>query len=401
MTCQSAASLIAAFALGAEEPEISVPSGDRAHSHTHAHDEIDEVHGPVLVEATYTGEVIANASGGVRRGTRYLDNLDLVLEADMEALVGWRGAELHLYGLYNNGSSISELAGDAFAVSNIETEVGAFRLYEAWVDQKIGSSFSLKAGLYDLNSEFDALEASGLFVGSAHGIGADISQSGLNGPSIFPYTSLAVRLEKSFPSGVTIRAAILDAVPGDPDHPRRTAVKLNSDEGGLVIGEVDIPVGEGRLLLGHWRYTTDFETFDGVEAEGNAGTYLRGETELLQAGDTRLDGFFRLGKAAGRFNMFDVFASAGVKLTGVAAEDGEDELGFVVAHGWTSSGYRDTTGASSGETAFELTYRRNVTPFLALQPNLQYVMSPSADPAIDDAIVIGLRAEITARRNFD
>ncbi len=396
MMFQSAAPLLASIFLNTDEP-----AGDRAHSHTHAHDEINEVHGPVLLDATYTPEVMANVSGGIDRGTRYLDNLDLVLETDMEALLGWRGAELHLYGLYNNGNSISELVGDAFAVSNIETAVSAFRLYEAWIDQKIGSSFSVKAGLYDLNSEFDALEASGLFMGSAHGIGADISQSGLNGPSIFPYTSLAVRLEKNFASGVTIRAAVLDAVPGDPDHPRRTAVKLDSDEGALVIGEIDIPVGGGRLLLGHWRYTADFETFDGFDASGNAGTYLRGEAELLHAGDTRLDGFFRLGKAAGRFNMFDAFASAGVKLTGVAADDGEDELGFAVAHGWTSDGYRDMTGAGPGETVFELTYRRSVTPFLALQPNLQYVMSPSADPMTDDALVIGLRAEITGRANFE
>lgn len=349
MMLQSATPLLAAIALNTDEPprhEAAAPSGDRAHSHTHAHDEIDEVQGPLLLEATYTGEVMANAAGGVRRGARYLDNLDLVLEADMGALVGWRGAELHLYGLYNNGNSISELAGDAFAVSNIETGVSAFRLYEAWIDQKIGSSFSVKAGLYDLNSEFDSLEASGLFVGSAHGIGADISQTGLNGPSIFPSTSLAVRLEKSFASGVKLRAAILDAVPGDPDRPGRTAVDLNADEGALAIGELEVPVGGGRLLLGHWRYTADFETFDGGDAKRNAGTYVRGEAELAHAGDTRLDGFFRLGKAAGRFNMFDVFASAGVKLTGVAADDGEDELGLAVAHGWTSDGYRETTGAA-------------------------------------------------------
>lgn len=396
MELQSAASLLAAIALNTDQP-----AGDRSHSHTHSPDEIDEVHGPVLFEATYTGEIMANAAGGVKRGSRYLDNLDLVVEADLEALAGWRGAELHLYGLYNNGNSISELAGDSFAVSNIETGVSAFRLYEAWIDQKIGDSFSAKLGLYDLNSEFDALETSGLFVGSAHGIGADISQSGLNGPSIFPSTSLAMRLEKTFASGVKLRAALLDAVPGDPDHPGRTAVRLSDDEGALAIAELDIPAGKARLLFGHWRYTADFEDFGDGEARGNAGTYLRGETEIWERGDSRLDGFFRLGKAADRFNMFDTFASAGVKLTGVAADDGEDELGFAVAHARTSDGYRETTGAGSGETVLEATYRRSVLPFLTLQPNVQYVLSPSADPAVDDALVFGLRAEIAVRRNFD
>ena len=145
----------------------SLPGATHAHSHTHAGPEIDETQGPVLLEATYTGEVIANAAGGMRRGTRYLDNFDLVLEADLGRVMGWQGAELHVYGLYNNGRAFSELVGDAQAPSNIETGTRAVRLYEAWINQQITPAISLKAGLYDLNSEFDALEAAGLFTASA------------------------------------------------------------------------------------------------------------------------------------------------------------------------------------------------------------------------------------------
>src|SRR3546814_14121631 len=83
---------------------------------------------------------MGNVAGGHRRGARYLDNLDLVFEADLDRLAGWTGAQLHVYGLYNNGRSISELAGDTQAVSNIEAGVRALRLYEAWIDQKIGDA---------------------------------------------------------------------------------------------------------------------------------------------------------------------------------------------------------------------------------------------------------------------
>ncbi len=362
-----------------------------AHSHTHAKGEIDEEHGPILFEVTYTSEVMAVVDGGLDRGARYLDNFDIVLEADMESLVGWQGAELHLYGLYNNGESISELAGDAFAVSNIESDAQAFRLYEAWVEQKFGGGLSIKAGLYDLNSEFDALDASGLFVGSAHGIGADISQTGLNGPSIFPVTSLAVRVEQEFAPGWKLRAAVLDAVPGDPNRPGDTVIRLGDGDGALGIAELEVPVAGGRLLLGHWRYTADFDLLDGGRDDGNAGTYIRGEASLLQGEGSQLDGFFRFGTAAGRFNMFGEFASAGLKLTGLFAED--DEAGLAVAHGWTSDAYRSNTGSGKGETVFELTWRKGVTSFLTIQPSLQYVVNPSADPTIDNALVLGLRAE--------
>jgi hypothetical protein len=38
-------------------------------------------------EASYTGDVLVNASGGIETGTRYLDNLDLKLEVDLDRIL--------------------------------------------------------------------------------------------------------------------------------------------------------------------------------------------------------------------------------------------------------------------------------------------------------------------------
>lgn len=364
------------------------------HSHTHAPAEIDETHGPILLQLTYTGEVMGNASGGLRRGTRYLDNLDIVFEADMEKLVGWTGAQVHLYGLYNNGKSISGLAGDTQAVSNIEAGTQALRLYEAWIDQKIGERLSMKIGLYDLNSEFDALDAAGLFVSSPHGIGTDFAQSGQNGPSIFPSTSLAARLQWAPAEGWVMRAAVLDGVPGNPNHPGRTTIRLGGGDGALLVGELEAPLAGGKLLLGRWQYTARFDRNDGTGADkGNAGTYVRGEFPLIDRAERKVDAFFRLGTTAGRFNMFDGFASGGLKFGGwVPGRDG-DEFGIALAAAFTSSSYRAATGAGSSEVAIEATYRAPITPWLSLQPSVHYIRNPSADPGVADALVLGLRAE--------
>ena len=387
-----------ALAAASLEGEVPAPASvaTRPHSHTSASGEIDEDHGPLFLEMTYTSDVMANAAGGHRRGVRYMDNFDMVFEADLDRLVGWRGAELHLYGLYNNGASISDLAGDTQAVSNIETGVRALRLYEAWIDQKFGDHVSLRAGLYDLNSEFDALDASGLFVGSAHGIGTDFAQSGENGPSIFPATSLAARLEVTPADGWAVRAAILDAVPGDPARPARTHIRLGKDEGALVVGEVQAPFGDGKLLLGHWRYTADFDRIDGGGRDhGNAGSYVRAERSIVRDGEQQVDAFARLGHASGRFNMFDLFASAGLKFSGWSLARDTDEFGIAVAAAFTARPYRAATGASSSEVAVEATYRTQVASWLALQPSVQYIRRPSADPTIADALVVGLRSEIS------
>lgn len=366
--------------------------GHLPHGHTHAPAEIDETHGPLLLQLTYTGEVIGNASGGVRRGTRYLDNFDIVFEADMEQLVGWNGAQVHVYGLYNNGKSISDLVGDTQAVSNIETGTRALRLYEAWIDQKIGDHMSLRAGLYDLNSEFDALDAAGLFVSSPHGIGTDFAQSGQNGPSIFPSTSLAARLAITPAEGWTVRAAVLDGVPGDPAYPARTAVKLG--DGALLVGEVEAPLSGGKLLLGHWRYTARFDRNDGSgTGGGNAGTYIRAELPLVERSGRKVDGFVRLGTASGRYNMFDHFWGGGLKFSGWVPGREGDEFGIAFAAAFTSDSWRAAEGGAASEVAIEASYRAQVAPWLAVQPNVHYIRRPSADRDIPAALVVGLRAE--------
>lgn len=369
------------------------------HSHTHSRGEIDEEQGPLLIEATYTGEVMSNLSGGIRRDSRYLDNLDLVAEVDLEAVAGWRGASAHVYALYNNGTSFSTLTGDAQVASNIETGVRALRLYEAWIEQDFGGA-SLKLGLYDLNSEFDALDASGLFVGSPHGIGTDIAQSGENGPSIFPSTSLAARLAVEPAPGWVLRAAILDGVPGNPDHPRRTAITLSDKDGALAIAEVEAPLPHGRLLFGAWRYTARFDTHGGERTRGNDGLYLRGETALTEeSGDPAqgLAAFARVGIADGQLNMFDRFASAGLNYTGPFAGRDEDQIGLAVAAAFTSGAYRNLTPSDDAEVAFEFTYRARVAPWLSLQPNFHYIVNPGADPSLRNAVAAGLRAEFSFR----
>lgn len=394
MLLSAAVLALSGGAAGEPVPEGAHPPGHAPHGHTQAKGEIDEDHGPLLLQLTYTGEVMANASGGKRRGARYLDNLDIVFEADMEQLAGWTGAQVHLYGLYNNGRSISDLAGDTQAVSNIETGVSALRLYEAWIDQKFGDAVSLRAGLYDLNSEFDSLDAAGLFVSSPHGIGTDFAQSGRNGPSIFPSTSLAARIQVNPAPGWRLRAAILDGVPGDPDRPGRTAVRLGGGDGALLVGELEAPLGEGKLLVGHWRYTATFDLNNGGgTGQGNAGTYVRGEFPVIARGGRKTDAFLRLGTASDRFNMFDFFAGTGLKFSGWVPGRADDEFGIAVAAAFTADSYRAATGAAAAETAVEVTYRSQLTPWLAVQPNLHYVRRPSADPTVRDALVVGLRAE--------
>jgi porin len=364
----------------------------------------DEAGSGFELGAVYTGEVWSNA-GGLDQGTRYLDNLDLQVTADLNRLIGWPGAKAFAYGLYNNGHTFSgELAGDLQGISNIETGVQAFKLYEAWIDQSFGGGQgSLRVGLYDLNSEFDAGNVRALFINSSHGIGPDFSQAGENGPSIFPATSLAARINWSFENGVYLRGAVLDGVPGDPEHPKRTTIDLSSDDGVLWVAEAGLAEDSGRLWsLGVWGFTARFDDLtEAVTHRDNRGVYAAVEETLMSkedGGPFTLAGSLRVGLANDDINPLSSFAGASLVATGVIDARPDDQLGLAVAVANTGSKFRSQIADAGGDPAareinLELTYRAQVTEWLALQPDLQWVINPGADETIEDVFAAGLRFE--------
>lgn len=349
------------------------------------------------LSVSYIGDLWTVVDGAEDDSLVYLENADIALEVDLEHTFEWQGATVFLRGLYNNANSISEIAGDAQIVSNIETGVNAVRLYEAWLEQKIGQRFSLKAGLYDLNSEFDVLDSAGLFINSAHGIGSVIGLSGENGPSIFPVTSLGVRVSVEPADGWIIRSVLLDGVPGDPENPDETTIKLGDGDGAVLVSEVEAPFGPGKLLFGHWRYTSDFETFKGDASKGNDGWYLRVEQQLLSGvtdEETSLTGFVRFGVGEGRFNAFDRFVSGGIAISAPLESRPSDAFGVALAAAFPSDQYKLATGSKSTEVNLELTYSAKLTNWLRIQPDIQYIFNPSGSPAGGNVLVAGIRFKL-------
>jgi porin len=371
----------------------------------------DEGKGPsVDLSVVYTADVWANRRGGLRRGERYLDNLDMTLTVDAERALGWSGATLFLYGLYNNGKSLTdELIGDLQTVSNIDAGTSAVRVYEAWVEQRfLSNRASVKIGLYDVNSEFDTNDSNSVFINSSHGIGPDFSQTGQNGPSIFPVTSLSVRADYRVSDNWLVRAAVLDGVPGDPNRPKRTTVKLGNGDGALLVAELEYTDAMTKMAAGTWRYTAQFDDLlatqlagTSIGQSGNDGFYVFAERKLTGAtkDGPGLAGWARLGVANDTFNSIDTYLGAGVVYTGPLNARPEDQLGIALAHARLGTPYRRAlalAGETSdrSETNIEITYRAALTPWLTVQPDVQYVINPGGNPALRNALVTGLRVEV-------
>lgn len=353
----------------------------------------------IAVQSVYTGDLLGNVSGGLRRGARYLDTLDLTLALDGERLAGWEGVSVFVHGAYTNTESFSDdLVGDQQGVSNLEADADTVDLYEAWIEFGNGRA-SVRAGMYDLASEFDAIETADLLLNASHGTGPDFSQSGHDGPSVST-TALALRVSYAIAHDWTARLAVLDGAPGQADRPDRPSLELSEEEGALVAAELGYERDGFRSAIGYWRYTAEHEAMLStalagvpVTARGNDGIYGYVEGSLT----SDWAGWLRVGFADKRFNPVARYVGAGIRIDAIGGRQG-DAFGVGVA--WAEYGdqhrmAREHEGEQGGraELALELTYRAELNERIAVQPNLQYIIDPGGDGTIDDALVLGLRLE--------
>lgn len=355
------------------------------------------------ITADYTGDMVQVAGRGVENNVYWLDNLNITADADLDGLVGWQGGAFHVHVLNNFGGMPNNAAGTLQGIDNIEVPTQRLRLFEAWLEQGIGENTTVRAGLYDLNSEFYANDAAGTLTAPAFGVGSEISATGPNGPSIFPSTALAVRVEHRFGGNGFMRIAAMNAranTVGDPG-----GVDFKFDHGLLLIGEGGIE-GDVELTLGAWAYTRQQDDIYAVDGDGaplrrNAhGAYMIFEYPLNgQEGPGAAKAFFRVGASDGRTTPFRGGWQAGITITQPIASRPDGILSIGANQGYLSKGYRsvqrdDGIETTPAETAFELTYADMLFGRLGVQPVVQLVMNPAGEKHRGPVGVFAMRFSI-------
>jgi len=384
----------------------------------------------VTPSVLYDGDAAANMSGGVKQGAAYSGTLHLRLALDGDHLAGLTGWSGWLDALWIHGTQPGVFTGDVQGVSNIAASP-ALRIYEAWIQyNRPDNRFSVLAGRYDLNTEFYQLRSAALFLNSSFGIGPEFGQSGVAGPSIFPNTSLGVRFAYK-PSPVTlVRFAVLDGAPLDQQN--GSPGGFDHRNGLLLIAEAALltrpaasderfapryrigrgtspPTYEGKAAIGVWYYTGTFDEFVAANPaatparhQGEGGAYFLLDRALWQASDDpkrRITWFVQLGVADPRVDRFGAYAGAGITAFGVVPSRPADEFGLAVAMARNGAQYiagqqQAGLSATAAETAIELSYLSQIAPWLAVQPDVQYVIHPNTDPRLRNAIVAQLRVEL-------
>jgi porin len=341
----------------------------------------------ITVRLLYTGEAAYNASGGLHDGVTYMNNVFADVHVDLATAFGWTGGSFVVQGYYENEDSLdTQYVGAIQDPSAIDTSgVATTRLYQVYYKQDIGDT-NVLFGIYDLQTEFGSTKPTDVFFNGGYAWTTTLDQSGLNGPSTYPSTSLAFRIHQKFGAHWRVQAAVLDGVPDSVKDPRATAVNINKTNGALLIGEVDyLPTRTTKIMAGYWDYTGEFPLIfqPGVnppqrQVFGSAGGYVGAATRLYSPAPRRgLDVFATFGFGDATRQIVDRSLNAGLTYTGLFDDRPLDRLGIAAGMAHAGNAYRQMQiasgeGVKTNETNFELTYRAHVNNWLVVQPDVQY-----------------------------
>lgn len=385
---------------------------------------------------TYTGEVFSNMSGGLTRGTAYEDLIDLELESDLNKLFGWKGgtAHLSLYQINDSGRNAGDLVGAISDISGIDARP-AFRLFTLYVQQELGSAGSLRIGQIAADDEFVISDTAALLVNGSFGWANPVDDNLPGGGPAYPLATPGIRLKLDPSEEVKVLAAIFSGNPaGDcapnekPEVCNKHGTTFSFTGGALFMGEVqyrpnaklnghgDGGPPESAYRLGGWYHNDEFPDLANpkLEREGNWSIYGIFDQAVWRNASSALTLFLGVAATPEDRSPISFYIDGGFGIYGPLASRPDDVIIFGVAYSDISSDLealnkatRRATGISipiqDSETAIELTYIAQVTPWWTLQPDLQYIIHPGGNVpspnnptrAVEDSFLVGFRTRVT------
>jgi porin len=208
----------------------------------------------------YFGDLLDNPSGGVRQGATYVGRLGLLVDADLEKILGWSGAAFHasMHQIHGHGLSGNNL-DNLLVVSGIEA-LPATRLFNLWIEQKFAEGkISIRAGQLTTQvaptQEFFVSQYGSLFVNATFGWPAITSINLPSGGPSYPLATPGIRLKVSPNDQLTILAAVFNGDPagpgpGDPQRRNTTGTSFRLNDPPLFMGEINFAYNQGKTAAG-------------------------------------------------------------------------------------------------------------------------------------------------------
>lgn len=283
----------------------------------------------------------------------------------------------------------------------------------------------------------------GLFVNTMMGWPGVPSYDMPNGGPAYPLSALGVRLRAQITPSLAALVGVFDGNPLGNDPSNLHGTNFNVQNSALFIGELQYSINggaasEGGMVspdshglpglykIGVWYNTGSFadQRYDNTglsladpnssgvaqQHRGDYSIYAVADQTIWQPDpeDSRaLNVFARIMGSPGDRNLVSWSANTGLVLKKPFAGRDDDSLGIGLSYirvGSHAVGYDQDSGNTvrSSETALELTYQYQVTPWWQIQPDFQYTIHPGAGQnpnnplqSLRNTFVVGVRTNIT------
>jgi len=361
-----------------------------------------------------------NVHGGIsthRQTGRFSGSYDIELSADMQKLLGIEGGTLYVHteGWWPKSEGIDgPSVGSAFGINGDAMPRNSMVVTELWYEQSMfDGSFLLRIGKMDITGGFECHDCPVAFDSSffANDESTQFLNSALvNNPTIpFPDYALGIAAFYNPVGRWYLSAAVVDA----QNDFRETGFKttFGGEDYFFYIFETGIapqissskgPL-QGIYRVGLWndpqpKANTDYADA-GKSYRDDVGFYLSCDQMLIKENadpqdNQGLGAFFRYGYADGKRNDITNFWSFGFHYQGLIEGRDDDVLGVGFAQGIFSNS-ASATYTEDYESALELYYNTQVTPWLNISPSVQYVANQGGSKTVSDALILGVRAQMT------
>ncbi len=219
-------------------------------------------------------EIMSVLSGGLNRQASYEGRFEFSVDADLDKLLGWKGATTHftIYQLNNAGRVAADNAGSIGDVSNIDA-LATTRLFTAWFQQSLfDDKVSVRMGQIAADDEFLNSPTSANLLNGTFGWASLVAANMLSGGPAFPLATPGVRVAIKPTEQITWQNAVFSGNPAGancndlPQVCNRYGTTFSFAGGALWMSELQYAVNQeknakslpGVYKLGGWYATADF-----------------------------------------------------------------------------------------------------------------------------------------------
>lgn len=347
----------------------------------------------IRIDPVYYGECLTNARGGISTAgaTQYEGLLDLPLTLDLERLRIPVPGKFFLLAQNTHGRGLTQdFVGDSMVLSNIDSFQNITQVGEYWWELRVlDDAVTFRLGKQDVNEEFYLMDSASDFIQS----GFTLSPNA-NLPS-YPHQAMAAVALVQLNPALQLKVGVWDALAN------RGSWGFSSQDTVLVTGELEYAYTlldaslPGRIAVGAL-YLSEGELL-GEDFGAGYGYDLQLEQTIFRECDGSSEDAQGLEVFAAFYprsyaepvladDIGDSFA-AGLVYTGLLSRRDRDVLGAGVV--WAEL----FQGGTNREAAIETFYKAAITDRVSLEPDLQYIVTPSG--LRRDAIVAGARFQVT------